>query len=98
MLRLQLLERGKQLLAVLGTKRGWLAFQDDGPVGESRRHSPGLVRCLVGLEAFELFDQRRSFEVQQLRRLTLVPSCSFERSLDERQLDAFDVPLEVDAV
>jgi hypothetical protein len=38
MFRLQLLERGQQLLAVLRAERGRLAFQDDGPVDESRGH------------------------------------------------------------
>ena len=45
-------------------------------------------RYCVGVEALELLDQRRAFEVQQLRRLTLVALRALERALDQRQLDA----------
>src|SRR5262249_15297655 len=51
--------------------------------------------CGPALEALQLFDERRAFQVQELRRLYFVSVRALERSLDQRQLDTLDVAFEV---
>ena len=96
MLRLDLLERRQQLLLRRGAERGRLVAEDDRPVGVAWRHQASVSR-LPAFEPLQFLDQRRPLQVQQARRLHLVPLRAFERPLDQRQLDALDVALEVDA-
>ena len=69
----KLIERGQQLLAIAGAKRRRRLIDEDGPIGEARWHKS---------EAFQFFDKRRAFEIQQLRGLPLVAACPGERQVD----------------
>src|ERR1700724_2432583 len=50
------------------------------------------------VEALEFFDQRGLFELQQLRRPTLVSAGPLERTLNQVAFDAGDERVEIDAV
>src|SRR6476620_3513502 len=49
------------------------------------------------LEPLQFLDQCGAFEIQALRGLTFVAVGAFERALDERELLAPDVTLEIEA-
>src|SRR5712692_699563 len=75
----QLRERRQQLLPVARAKSRRLVIDEDGPVRKSGRHPVILagirdLRIRDSLETFQLFDQRRTFEVEEPGRLTFVPA------------------------
>src|SRR5205823_13299610 len=49
------------------------------------------------LETLQLFDERGALQVQQPGSLHLVTLRTLERTLDQRQLHAFHVPLEIES-
>ena len=68
-LRLDLAERGEQLVGGRRAKRRRLVAEDDGPVCVAWRHGsePGLA-----FQPLQLLNQRRAFQVQQPRGAHLV--------------------------
>ena len=84
----KLVECRQQLLAIAGAKRRWFVIDEDGPVREAGWHK---------LEALQFFDQRRAFEIQQLRGLPFVPAGAGKRQVDQLSLDLRDEQVEIEA-
>src|SRR4029078_2502498 len=103
-----LAERRQQLFLGMRAERRRLVAEDDRPVGVTRRHGlycRSIVRCRIdlldrrsALQTLQFLDECSPLQVQEAGRLYLVALLPLERSFDQRQLDAFDVPLQVDSL